>query len=51
MSFIYEEKLSQSPYVDVVWHTEDQSDGVYIASADGCWDMIFINSRGKQKCC
>jgi AraC-like DNA-binding protein len=50
MSFIYEEKKSSSPYVDVVWHTEDQTDGVYVASADACWDMVFIKSReGKSK--
>jgi Helix-turn-helix domain len=50
MSFIYEEKQSSSPYVDVVWRTEDQTDGVYIASADACWDMIFIkNKEGATK--
>lgn len=50
MSFTYEEKLSSSPFVDVVWRTEDQTDGVYIASADACWDMIFIKSyEGKAK--
>ena len=45
MSFTYEEKTSSSPYVDVVWRTEDQTDGVYVASADACWDMIFIRTR------
>ena len=45
MSFTYEEKLSASPFVDVVWHTEDQTDGVYVASADACWDMVFIRSK------
>jgi Helix-turn-helix domain len=50
MSFAYEEKLSSSPYVDVVWRTEDQTDGVYVASADACWDMIFIKTKeGKSK--
>src|SRR5215211_922425 len=50
MSFIYEAKRSSSPYVEVVWHTEDQTDGVYVASADACWDMIFIKNReGKSK--
>jgi AraC-like DNA-binding protein len=50
MSFTYEEKRSSSPHVDVVWRTEDQTDGVYVASADACWDMIFIkNSEGKTK--
>ena len=50
MSFTYEEKLSSSPHVDIVWRTEDQTDGVYVASADACWDMIFIRSKeGKTK--
>ena len=50
MSFTYESKQSSSPYVEVVWHTEDQTDGVYVASADACWDMIFIkNEEGRSK--
>jgi AraC-like DNA-binding protein len=50
MSFTYEEKRSSSPYVEVVWHTQDQTDGVYTASADACWDMIFITPKdGKPK--
>ena len=48
MSFAYEEKRSSCPYVDVVWHTIDETDGVYVASADACWDMIFNkNKEGK----
>lgn len=50
MSFTYEAKQSSSPYVEVVWRTEDQTDGVYVASADACWDMIFIkNKEGKSR--
>lgn len=50
MSFTYEEKQSSSPFVDAVWHTEDQTDGVYVASADACWDMIFTrNKAGESK--
>jgi hypothetical protein len=50
MSFTYEEKQPASPYVEKVWRTEDQTDGVYVASADACWDMIFIkNKEGKSK--
>jgi hypothetical protein len=50
MSFTYEEKRSSCPYVELVWHTEDQTDGIYIASADACWDMIFIkNKLGESK--
>ena len=50
MSFAYEEKQSSSPFVDDVWHTKDQTDGVYVASADACWDMVFIrNKEGNPK--
>jgi hypothetical protein len=50
MAFTYEAKRSTSPYVDVVWRTEDQTDGVYVASADACWDIICIkNSEGQSK--
>ena len=41
MSFLYEEKASASPFVDVIWHTVDTSDGTYVAAADACWDVIF----------
>jgi AraC-like DNA-binding protein len=45
MAFTYEEKLSESPLVDFIWRTEDQTDGVYVASADASWDMIFIQRK------
>lgn len=44
MGFRYEERRSASPFVDVIWHTIDESDGVYLAAADACYDMIFTTS-------
>jgi hypothetical protein len=41
MGFRYEERRSASPFVDVIWHTIDESDGIYLAAADACYDMIF----------
>ena len=41
MSFLYEEKDSASPYVDIIWQTLDQTDGTYLAAADACWDLVF----------
>ena len=41
MAIAYEEKLSQSPLVDFVFQSEDLTDGVYVASADARWDIIF----------
>ena len=49
MSFLYEEKASASPFVDVVWHTVDTSDGTYLAAADACWDMIFTRMPGGSR--
>jgi Helix-turn-helix domain len=50
MGFTYEEKQSQSPLVDFIWRTEDLTNGVYVASADARWDMIFTRSQdGKTR--
>lgn len=49
MSFIYEEKPSRSQFVEVTWRTEDKTDGVYMAPADGCWDLIFITQDDKTR--
>jgi hypothetical protein len=50
MSSTREEKLSQSPLVDFLWRSENPTDGVYVASADASWDMIFTRTRdGKTK--
>src|SRR5687768_3950656 len=45
MSFTYTEKTSTSKYVDVFWETHDQTDGTYLAPADGSWDMIFTTTK------
>jgi hypothetical protein len=49
MTFLYEEKPSRSQFVEVIWRTEDQTDGVYMAPADGCWDLIFITQDDKTR--
>jgi len=49
MAIIYEEKLSQSPLVDFVFQTEDLTDGVYVASADARWDIIFTTCPDGHK--
>lgn len=45
MAFLYEEKQSDSVYVQTIWRTQDISDGVYMAEADGCWDLIFTTDN------
>lgn len=41
MSFTYEDKQIDSPYVDKIWHTYTTSSGVYTAGLDGNWDIII----------
>lgn len=49
MSFVYEERLSDSPFVEAVWRTEDTADGLYLAAADGAWDLIFTERDGEHR--
>ena len=38
------------PLVDFVWRTDDLTDGMYVASADARWDIIFTRSHdGKTR--
>src|SRR5688500_5237645 len=49
MSFLYKERSAASGMVDIIWHTVDESDGMYLAAADGCWDMLFTKTpQGKM---
>lgn len=41
MSFTYEDRLSDSPYVQTIWHTWTESKGCYLAAADGSWDILI----------
>ncbi len=41
MSFLYEDRLSDSPFVQTIWHTWTESDGCYMAAADGSWDILI----------
>ncbi len=49
MVFIYKERPSTSPYAQAIWTTEDTSNGIYLAAADGAWDMIFVQQDGQHK--
>jgi AraC-like DNA-binding protein len=41
MTFLYEDRLSDSPFVEMIWHTRTESDGCYLAAADGSWDILI----------
>jgi hypothetical protein len=46
MSFLYEDRPSDSPYVRTIWHTQSENDGCYMASADGSWDLLVVRQGG-----
>lgn len=48
MNSTREEKLSRSALVDFLWQSENLTDGVYVASTDASWDMIFTRTRAGQ---
>lgn len=62
MSFLYEERTIDSPSVSAVWRTEDTSDGMYLAAADGACDslpskgvatqlpMLYLNTSKLSEC-
>ena len=47
MSILHKERGSDSPFVETVWHTQVESDGYDIVSADSSWDMIISKQDGK----
>ena len=47
MSFISENRESDSPFVENIWHTVAECGGCYVATADGSWD-ILITRHGRS---
>lgn len=41
MSFLYEDRLSDSPFVQTIWHTWTENNGHYVAAADAGWDILI----------
>lgn len=46
MSFTYQERLSDSPFVETIWQTQSESAGQYMVAADGSWDILVIKQGG-----
>lgn len=46
MSILYEERLSDAPYVERVTHGRTASDGSAIRPAECHWHMVFVNHMG-----
>ncbi|MBX3064557.1 MAG: AraC family transcriptional regulator [Anaerolineae bacterium] len=49
MTVVYEERPSDSPFVQTIWHTVAESDGCDIVSADGSWDIIVAKQEGQTR--
>lgn len=49
MAFNYTDKPSRSSFVERIWQTVDMDDGIYMAPADGSWDLIFTREDGNVR--
>lgn len=49
MSFIYEERPSDSSFVQTIWRTQSESDGCHLTPADGCWDILLIKQAAETR--
>ena len=47
MSIIYEERVSDSPYVETITHGRTESDGSSLRPAESHWHMVFVKHNGK----
>jgi len=43
----YEERLSDSQFIERIWRTASDLDDVCLAIADGRWDMMFFSHAGR----
>jgi hypothetical protein len=49
MSFIYEERLSDSPYVETITHGRTEGEGSSLRPAETHWHMVFVRYHGKAQ--
>jgi len=51
MTVKFEQRSSDSRFVESIWHTQAESNGCDIVSADASWDMIIVQQDGMTKLC
>lgn len=51
MSFIFEERPSDSPFVDVIWRTQSDQAGSFISTAASQCSMVVTEYRGHLSLC
>lgn len=49
MSQTHQSRFSEHPFIDRVWQSHNVSDGIYLATPDGSWDIIVLISPGKPR--
>jgi AraC-like DNA-binding protein len=47
MNFIFDEKPSQSPFVEKIWRTQSDRSGSFISAAASHWEMVVTRHNGK----
>lgn len=46
---VFDERPSDSPFVDAIWHGRTEDAGSRIASAGSCWVMLIEKQEGKPR--
>ena len=49
MSFFFEGRGSDSPYIEAIWHGRAGSDYAPICPASGHWHLLFLKQKGRVK--
>src|SRR5690606_19719059 len=47
MSFAFQERPSDSPFVERIWHTRSEQAETFISTASARWGMVVVNYLGK----
>jgi AraC-like DNA-binding protein len=47
VKFIFEERLSNSPFVDTIWRTQSEGGGSFVSVAESRWGMVVTRQHGK----
>src|SRR4051812_5341023 len=46
MKLIFEERRSDSPFIDTVWRTQSEGPGAFTSVAVSNWEMVVMRQRG-----
>lgn len=47
MSFVFEERPADAPFVEKIWRTRSNHSGSFISSAENHWEMVVTRYQGK----